>query len=90
MDNMYNNNPHIYDGTDDFAMNNDMYDVYSTRYDNRRFMDDYFRRYNDMYNYDRRFDRRFDRNRYYQYPYCDRYGRCDNSLWWLFWPFFFL
>jgi hypothetical protein len=28
--------------------------------------------------------------RYYQYPYCDRYGRCENPIWWMFWPLFFL
>jgi hypothetical protein len=44
---------------------------------------------------DRRFDPRYDRNfydrmRYYRFPFCDRYGRCENPIWWMFWPFFFL
>lgn len=54
------------------------YDIYSSRYDRR-----FDRRF------DRRLDRRFDRS-YPFYPYCDRYGRCENPIWWLFWPFFFL
>lgn len=59
-------------------------DVYSSRYDTRRMFNN--RRYNNQ----RRFDdyRRYD-DRYYQYPYCDRFGRCSNPIWWMFWPFFF-
>ena len=83
------NNNQYYNNMDDYMYyDNDINnDVFSSRYDvdNRR--------------YDRRFDRRFDRRydryfydpmRYYQYPYCDRYGRCENPIWWMFWPLFFL
>lgn len=74
-----------YNNMNDYMYYNDNInnDVYSNRYnyDNRR--------------YDRRYNRRYDRDfydpmRYYQYPYCDRYGRCENPLWWMFWPLFFL
>jgi hypothetical protein len=56
------------------------YDFDDRRYDSR---------------FDRRFDPRYDRNfydrmRYYRFPFCDRYGRCENPIWWMFWPFFFL
>ena len=86
------NIPKIYDSTKDYDMyRDDMNDVFSARYnrfDNRNDYYDY-NRYNDRY--DRRFDRDYyDRDRYYRYPYCDRYGRCENPMWWLFWPFFFL
>lgn len=77
---MYNN-----DNEYDLDMANGDYDVYNSRYDNR--FDRRFDRRGDR-RFDRRSDRRFD-NRYYQYPYCDRYGRCENPIWWLFWPFFF-
>lgn len=93
MDNK-NNIPQIYDSTYETTMynNEEMNDVYSTRYDNRRYdMYDYNRRYDNYYDYDRRYDRDpYRRNRYYQYPYCDRYGRCENPIWWMFWPLFFL
>ncbi|WP_326911342.1 hypothetical protein [Sedimentibacter sp. MB31-C6] len=80
--NRNNNQNHV---NDYYNRDNNEFDVYSNR----------FRRYDDRYDYryDRDFDDRrydYDRMRYYRYPYCDRYGRCDNSLWWLFWPFFFL
>jgi hypothetical protein len=76
----YNKDPMFYD--DD--INNE---VFSSRYD---FND---RRYDSRF--DRRFDPRYDRNfydrmRYYRFPFCDRYGRCENPIWWMFWPFFFL
>lgn len=89
MDSINNNNmPEQYNNVYDY---NNYDDVYGTRYD-RRFDDrryDFDRRfdYDRRYDYDRRFD---DRMRYYRFPYCDRYGRCSNDLWWLFWPFFFL
>ena len=76
------------------TINNNEEDMYSiNRYDYDRFDNRFDNRYdnrNDNRN-DRRFDRRYDRryDNYYRYPYCDRYGRCDNNLWWLFWPFFF-
>ena len=68
--------------------NNINNDVYGNRYDY-----DYDRRYDRRYDnrYDRRYDRDFyDPMRYYRYPYCDRYGRCENPIWWMFWPLFFL
>lgn len=83
MDNQYRgyeNNPE----NNNNMINYEDQDVYSNRYRNY----DYDRRYYGRYN--RRYDDRYDRMRYYRYPYCDRYGRCDNQLWWLFWPFFFL
>lgn len=91
MDNNNNNDnniPQIYDNNYYEYMN----DAYSTRYDR------YDNRYNN-YNFDRMYDRSYDRDyygdydrrmRYYQYPYCDRYGRCENPIWWMFWPLFFL
>ena len=90
MDIKNNDIPQIYDSTRDYEMyNEEMNDVFSSRYDNR--FDNRYDRFGNFNNYDMRYDRDFNRrNRYYQYPYCDRYGRCDNSLWWLFWPFFFL
>lgn len=45
-------------------------------------------RYNNMYNHNRYYNNR-NRNRNNYYPGCDRNGRCDNPMWWLFWPFFF-
>lgn len=89
MNNEYRNNPHVYD--EEINIDDDMYDVYNTRFDDRRYMDDdYYRRYDDMYRYDRNYDRRYDRDRYYQYPpFCDRYGRCENPIWWLLWPMLF-
>mgnify|MGYP001012682683 CR=1 FL=1 len=77
----------IFDNTSDIENTNDEDDINimnlynGGRFDNRGYN-------NYMYDYDRRFDRHYDR-RYYQYPYCDRYGRCQNPIWWLFWPFFF-
>jgi len=80
--NQYYNNMNDYMYYDD-DINNDVYssqyDMYDRRFDNR---------------FDRRFDRRYDRffydpMRYYRFPFCDRYGRCENPIWWLFWPFFF-
>jgi len=79
MDMNNRNNPEYYNNymNENEPINNNQEDMYSiNRYDNR--FDN---------RYDRRNDRRYDR--YYRYPYCDRYGRCDNNLWWLFWPFFF-
>ncbi|WP_312700370.1 hypothetical protein [Sedimentibacter sp.] len=96
MNNEYRNNPHVYD--EEINIDDGMYDVYNTRFDDRRYMDDdYYRRYDDMYRYyddmyryDRNYDRRYDRDRYYQYPpFCDRYGRCENPIWWLLWPMLF-
>ncbi len=84
---MDNNNKYLSnmnEGTSyDVDINNE---VFSTRYD-------YDDRYDPML--DRRFDPRYDRYfydpmRYYRFPYCDRYGRCENPIRWLFWPFFFL
>lgn len=84
--NQYYNNMNDYMYYDD-DINNDVYssqyDMYDRRFDNR--FDNRF---------DRRFDRRYDRffydpMRYYRFPFCDRYGRCENPIWWLFWPFFF-
>lgn len=81
-DYMYYDN--ISDSVEASRYNND----YNRRFDNR-----FDRRYDNMY--DRRYDRRYDRDfydpmRYYRYPYCDRYGNCDNPIWWLFWPLFFM
>jgi len=79
-----NNIPQIYDSTKEMH-NEDINNVFSSRYDDR-----YDNRYDNRY-YDNRYDRNYNRGmRYYQYPYCDRYGRCENPMWWLFWPFFFL
>lgn len=83
--NMNNNSMYYMD-----EMNNN---VYSNRYNNGRYDNNW--RYDNYYDNDRRYDRRYDRDyydrmRYYQYPYCDRYGRCENPIWWLFWPLFFL
>ncbi|HAQ41469.1 MAG TPA: hypothetical protein DCM73_12005 [Clostridiales bacterium] len=96
MDN--NNNPQIYDSTMDYSMySEDMNDVFSNRYDrydnryNERYNDRYYNRYDNYYDNDGRYNIDFNRRmRYYQYPYCDRYGRCENPIWWLFWPFFFM
>ena len=66
--------------------NNSSNEVYSNRYD----------MYDDRYDqrYDPRYDRRYNRDyypmRYYPYPFCDRYGRCENPIWWYFWPLFFM
>lgn len=64
---------------------------YNNRYDNRNDYDrmyDNYRRYDNRHN---RYDRdRYDYDRYYRYPYCDRYGNCQNPIWWMFWPLFFL
>ena len=83
------NNDVLYDNN---MNNNSMYymnDVNSNRYNNR-YDSRFDRRYDNYYNYDRRYDRDYyDRMRYYQYPYCDRYGRCENPIWWMFWPLFF-
>lgn len=81
----YNNN-NLYEN-ENINNNEDMYSI--NRYDGRRYNQD--NRYDMRYDmrYDRRYDRRFDNDNYYRYPYCDRNGRCDNSLWWMFWPFFF-
>ncbi len=95
MDNNINQN---YNNMNDYIDYNDDYMYYNDDINN----DVYNNRYN--YNYDRRFDNRFDRRynrydrdrdffdpmRYYRYPYCDRYGRCENPIWWIFWPLFFL
>lgn len=66
---------------DDADSNSYDQDVYISRYDTRRMFNN--RRYNNQ----RRFGG-YD-ERYYQYPYCDRFGRCSNPIWWMFWPFFF-
>ena len=95
---MENNNyniPQVYDSTREYLYNDDITDVYSTRYNRYDNMfDRYDNRYDNRYDYndyDRRYDRAYDRNmRYYRYPYCDRYGRCENPIWWMFWPLFFL
>ncbi|HPX00283.1 MAG TPA: hypothetical protein PKY98_05975 [Sedimentibacter sp.] len=88
---MYNDN-----GMNNTVYSSNRYDMYERRFDpeydvmyDRRFDPEY-----DMM-YDRRYDRRYDMDfydpiRYYQFPYCDRYGRCENPIWWLFWPLFFL
>lgn len=72
--------------------NDDMNDVYTTRYDNNfngRFDNRYDPRYDNYY--DRTYPRDYyDPMRYYRYPFCDRYGRCENPIWWLFWPLFFM
>lgn len=83
-ENMSNNGMYYMDD-----MNNNIYsNRYDGRYNNGRYYD-YDRRYDRDY-YDRRYDRDYyDRMRYYRYPYCDRYGRCENPIWWLFWPLFF-
>ena len=96
MDN--NNINQDYNNMNDYMYYNDdtNNDVFSNRYDNdfnRRFNRNYDLRYDNRF--DNRFDRRYDRDyydrmRYYQYPYCDRYGRCENPIWWLFWPLFFM
>lgn len=84
---------------DYYNMNDDIYyddmndNVFTTRFNN-----EFNQRYDNRFDrrYDNRFDRRFDRDyyndpmRYYRYPYCDRYGRCENPIWWLFWPLFFM
>jgi hypothetical protein len=77
---METNNGNLSDYNKDMYNNyKDEEELYSiNRYNNRR--------------YDRRLDRRYDRwddNRYYNYPDCDRTGRCRNPMWWMFWPFFF-
>ena len=76
MDNNNKNIPQIYDSTKDYGMYRDnMNDVFSARYNRFGNRYDYYDydRYNDRY--DRRFDRDYyDRDRYYRYPYCDRYG----------------
>lgn len=87
---MDNNNMQDYNDMNDYMYynNNINNDVYGNRYDY-----DYDRRYDRRYDnrYDRRYDRDFyDPMRYYRYPYCDRYGRCENPIWWMFWPLFFL
>ncbi len=73
-----------YDDLNDNAFANRYNNEFNQRFDNR---------------FDRRYDNRFDRRdnrdyydpmRYYRYPYCDRYGRCENPIWWMFWPLFFL
>jgi len=96
MENNNNEIPQIYDSMNDY---NNMYynnedtdnNVYSSRYDNRRYdnTNDMDRRFDNMNNnrYDRDYNQRM---RYYQYPYCDSYGRCQNPMWWMFWPLFFL
>jgi hypothetical protein len=92
MDNNNKNIPQIYDSTRDYSIyDEDMNNVYSTRYDRYdRYNNRYYNRNDNYYDYDRDLDRNFDRRmRYYQYPYCDRYGRCENPIWWLFWPLFF-
>jgi len=93
MDN--NNIPQVYDKTRDYSIyDEDINSVYGTRFDrNNRYDNRYYDR--DYDRYDNRYDGYYDRDlnrrmRYYQYPYCDRYGRCENPIWWLFWPFFFL
>lgn len=84
MDMNYRNNPEHNNNymNENEPINDNHEDMYSiNRYDYDRFDNRFDNRM------DRRMDRRYDR--YYRYPYCDRYGRCDNNLWWLFWPFFF-
>ncbi|HHZ02436.1 MAG TPA: hypothetical protein GX396_05795 [Tissierellia bacterium] len=79
---MDNNNPQNYSDYNMYYNDNVNNEVYGNRYD--------------MYDprFDPRYDRRYDQNfypmRYYRYPYCDRYGRCENPIWWLFWPLFFM
>ncbi len=90
MDNNINNNNNYPEYNNDlFDMNQDLN---TQRYTNRRYnydnRFDYNRRYDNRY--DNRYDYRYDHDRYYRYPYCDRYGNCENPIWWLFWPFFFL
>lgn len=86
---------------DDYMYYDDMNDnVFTTRYNNefnQRYDNMFDRGYDNRFDmrYDNRFDRRYDRDnydsmRYYRYPYCDRYGRCENPIWWLFWPLFFM
>lgn len=86
----YNNYPQEYNDLNDSMMyDEDMDTMFSARYN--RFNNRFNNRYNNYYNYDRRYDPYFDRRgNYYNYPYCDRYGRCSNPLWWMFWPMFFL
>lgn len=90
MDNNINNNNNYPEYNNDlFDMNQDLN---TQRYTNRRYdydnRFDYNRRYDNRY--DNRYDYRYDHDRYYRYPYCDRYGNCENPIWWLFWPLFFL
>lgn len=91
MDMNNRNNPennNMYENENMYNTEENMYSI--NRFDNRRYD---FNRYDNRFDnrYDNRNDRRYDRryDRYYRYPYCDRYGRCDNNLWWMFWPFFF-
>lgn len=91
MDNNYNNQYEIYDSTREVPQYNayaTRYDRFDNRYDNR-FDNRYDNRRSDYNDYNRFYDRGYDNMRYYRYPYCDRYGRCENPIWWLFWPFFF-
>jgi len=92
---MDNNIPQVNDSTRNYSIyDEDMNNVYGTRFDrNNRYDNRYYDRYDNRFDnyYDRNYDMDFNRRtRYYQYPYCDRYGRCENPIWWLFWPFFFL
>ncbi len=89
-----NNIPQSYDRTGDYSIyDEDVNSVYGTRYDrNNRYDERYYNRYDNYYDrdYNRDYDEDFYRRmRYYRYPYCDRYGRCENPIWWLFWPLFF-
>ena len=62
---------------------NDMYreDMYNDNIEDLR----YRNRYRGGY---------YNNNNYYNnsgwVPGCDRFGRCGNPIWWMFWPFFFL
>lgn len=83
MDNKYDYPVNNYDMDQDLEMQRYNNRNYNRRYDYDR-MFDYDRRY------DNRYDYRHDYDRYYRYPYCDRYGNCQNPIWWLFWPLFFM
>lgn len=87
MDTNNSNNSELNNYINMYDMNNinNEQDIFSARrrYDNNMYDN------NRRYDYDRWYDdNRYD-ERYYRYPYCDRYGRCRNPIWWLFWPFFF-
>lgn len=68
---------------------------YNNMYNNNNYSDEEqlysINRYNNRRDnrMDNRRDNRWDENMYYNYPDCDRYGRCRNPMWWMFWPFFF-
>ncbi|NLJ58191.1 MAG: hypothetical protein GX339_05030 [Tissierellia bacterium] len=85
MDN--NNNTQDYNYMDEYNIYDDAMD--NEVYGNRYFYDDrMYDRYNRPFN--RRYNRGYYPSRYYRYPFCDRYGRCENPIWWMFWPLFFM